>query len=318
VSSSQPALKLSGLPSKIMAKIIWILSLLILAAGPSDAAWRPVVLMHGLQASAEAMSHAQGWIESEFPGIYVHNVEIGDGKHDSMFMPFNQQIEVFAAVVKNDSKLAGGFNLIGHSQGGMVARGYVERYNDPPVYNLISWAGPQGGQFGVPDFNWFCPDAVCPWLNVLFDALMNGFPSKEVQNTFSFATYWKDPFHIKDYERLSVFLADVNNEREVKNSTYKKNLMSVNTFLLIDSANDTIVIPKTSPWFDFYKDGSERITVPLNETEGYQQDWIGLRTLNEAGKLLFHTVPCGHEDIPRDVCREYYELWTRPLLNNTM
>lgn len=32
---------------------------------------RPVVLLHGLMASAEAMSHAQGWIEADFPGIYV-------------------------------------------------------------------------------------------------------------------------------------------------------------------------------------------------------------------------------------------------------
>jgi len=264
------------------------------------------------------MSHAQGWIEAEFPGIYTHNVEIGDGQHDSLFMPFNKQIEVFAQVVANDSKLSNGFNLIGHSQGAMIARAYVERYNNPPVYNLISWAGPQGGQFGVPDFNWFCPDRYCPWINVLFDALLNGFPSREVQNTFSFATYWKDPFRIKDYVKDSVFLADINNEREEKNATYRKNMISLNTVLWVDSKNDTIVIPKTSPWFDFYKDGSEHVTVPMNQTQGYAEDWIGLRTLNEADKMIFKTVPCGHEDIPRDVCREPYELWTRPLLNNTL
>ena len=27
--------------------------------------------VHGLDASAEAMSHAQGWIETDFPGIHV-------------------------------------------------------------------------------------------------------------------------------------------------------------------------------------------------------------------------------------------------------
>ena len=79
---------------------------------------------------------------------------------------------MFAASVKSDPKLAKGFNLIGHSQvcnqiaqsscsrrekltrqGGLLSRAYVERFNDPPVYNLISWAGPMDGQYGVPDLN---------------------------------------------------------------------------------------------------------------------------------------------------------------------
>lgn len=67
--------------------------------------WRPVVLMHGLLASAEAMSHAAGWIAADYPvisakvlnqflkGIYIHNVEIGNGRDDSMFMNINQQVQ---------------------------------------------------------------------------------------------------------------------------------------------------------------------------------------------------------------------------------
>ena len=39
-------------------------------AAAAGAAYRPVVLMHGLTATAEAMSHAQQWIEADFPGIY--------------------------------------------------------------------------------------------------------------------------------------------------------------------------------------------------------------------------------------------------------
>ena len=55
--------------------------------------------MHGLLASAEAMSHAQKWIEADFPvnpplrdfqGIYTHNVEIGNGRDDSLTIDMNK------------------------------------------------------------------------------------------------------------------------------------------------------------------------------------------------------------------------------------
>ena len=38
-------------------------------------------------------------------------------------------------------------------------RAYVERYNDPPVYNLITMGGQHQGVFGFPD----CPinDTIC-------------------------------------------------------------------------------------------------------------------------------------------------------------
>ena len=40
---------------------------------------------------------------------------------------------------------------------GLVTRAFIERFNDPPVHNWISLAGPQFGVYGVPDFNALCP-----------------------------------------------------------------------------------------------------------------------------------------------------------------
>lgn len=68
----------------------------------------------------------------------------------SFIVPIEDQIDEFAATVRADPKLAGGFNVVGLSQGGLVVRGYVERYNDPPVKNLISICGIQGGEFSCP------------------------------------------------------------------------------------------------------------------------------------------------------------------------
>jgi hypothetical protein len=42
--------------------------------------------------------------------------------------------------------------------------------------------------------------------------------------------------------------------------------------------------------------------VPWQLEPSYLGDWIGLRTLNEDGRLLHGSVPCGHQDVPREVC----------------
>lgn len=135
-----------------------------------------------------------GWITADFPGIYTANIEIGNGNDDSMLWNMNKQVDEFARKVAADPKLARGFNVIGHSQGGLIIRGYVARYNSPPVHNMVSWAGPQDGVYGVPDFNALCPDRLCPWLNDLATYLSDGsWADKVVQDHFSFTNYWKPP-----------------------------------------------------------------------------------------------------------------------------
>lgn len=39
------------------------------------------------------------------------------------------------------------FNAIGFSQGTLITRGYIERCNNPPVFNYIAWVGPQDGNY---------------------------------------------------------------------------------------------------------------------------------------------------------------------------
>ncbi|MDR3738002.1 MAG: hypothetical protein P4L40_03190 [Terracidiphilus sp.] len=60
-----------------------------------------------------------------------------------MCLCFQAQVDQFAAAVRADPKLADGFNVVGLSQGGLIVRAYVEQYNDPPVYNLVSICGVQ-------------------------------------------------------------------------------------------------------------------------------------------------------------------------------
>lgn len=59
--------------------------------------------------------------------------------------PSPHQVDAFAEVVRADANLSQGFNAIGYSQGNLIIRAYVERYNKPPVKSFISFHGPMMG-----------------------------------------------------------------------------------------------------------------------------------------------------------------------------
>ena len=61
----------------------------------------------------------------------------------------DENAEVFAAAIKKDPKLAGGFNAVGFSQGNSVVRGYIQKYNNPTV---STWLSVHGTVVGVSSF----------------------------------------------------------------------------------------------------------------------------------------------------------------------
>jgi len=97
-----------------------------------------------------------------------------------------------------------------------------------------------------------------------------------------------------EYREKSVFLADINNEKSPRNETYKTNLTKLTNLVLVKFLNETIVEPKESEWFEFYAPGQENVIVSLKESPLYKEDWIGLKTLDEAGKLKFISVEGDH------------------------
>lgn len=91
-----------------------------------------------------------------------------------------------------------------------------------------------------------------------------------MQNHLVQATYWHDPFHEDKYRKHSTFLADINNELNV-NQTYIDNLRRLNRLVLVKFANDTIVVPKESQWFEFYDRGQDVNIMPLKESDLFLQ-----------------------------------------------
>lgn len=84
------------------------------------------------------------------------------------------------------------------------------------------------------------------------------------------ATYWHDPLNEEEYKIKSTFLSDINNEQNI-NSDYVLNLQNLDNFVMIKFENDSMVQPVDSEWFGFYKPGQSKETIPLQETDLYQQ-----------------------------------------------
>jgi len=139
--------------------------------------------------------------------------------HDTLLI---WQLDEFCSKMKAYPELAGGVNVVGYSQGGLLVRAYVERCNDPPVKNLLSYLGPQMGVYGVPRVNACCfsfsglnsetssslwslsgLSQICwvPYINTTLDTLVGTFIYSEwAQHLFSFAGYWRGlPPHLTLY-----------------------------------------------------------------------------------------------------------------------
>jgi len=303
---------------RVRAVVASMFAVGLFAAAHAQQSHVPVVLMHGLLSNAADLQQLQQWLEADFPGIYVKNVEIGDGKFDSIFMNMNDQVANFAQQLQSDPLLADGAILIGHSQGGLITRAYMERYNShPTVHHFISLAGPQGGVYGVPDFNDWCPDADCPWLAALMSKIIEkGWFEAIAQNFITFAQYWRDPLNYNLYLNSSGFLADVNNERATKNDAYRFNMISTTGQVhLVEAEDDHIVVPKQSAHFEFFAVGQDTTILNLTQTPGYINDWIGLRTLDSQGRLYLHRVPCTHRELPHVQCKStVYDAIIKPLI----
>ena len=67
--------------------------------------------------------------------------------------------------------------------------------------------------------------------------------------------------------------------------------ISMPIFLLFQ---DVTVEPRESSHFEFYAPGQDKEILPLRESALYLEDWIGLKQMDEAGKLHFYDIPGGH------------------------
>ena len=246
----------------------------------------PVVVLHGVASSSMKMQEFSEWISDTFNRT-VFNIEIGNGESTSLYTPLPTQLDILCDTLYDIDALKNGFDFIGMSQGGLLARGYVEQCNNYPVQNLITLVSPHGGVKNGLTLNMY---------------------SDFFQSHLSVAGYWRDPTELPTYLAKCNYLPLLNNERLTSGSDKQKtNIMSLVNFAAIWSSLDTTVIPPESAKFSFYDE--EYNVIPIQDTELYQSDLLGLKYLDENDSFHLHETNCSHVEHRDPVCyNQLYEI----------
>ena len=262
----------------------------------------PVVFAHGMGDSCynrgmdDIVKHTSNLLD----GVYTTCIAIGKNQHEDTtngyFLNMDASVDMFAAKIKEDPKLAQGFHAIGFSQGNNVIRGYIARYNDPPVNSFLSVNGVNAGEGAVP----YCRPSELGLGFSMCDLLMEQASKRaytEWAQEHSFqANYWRDPRPVEKeaYQTYSQ-LARWNNEGKTFNQTLKDNWARTSKFVWIMAEKDGMVWPREGEHWGA-PDPSDPFNhiLPMNETEWYQKDLFGLRTAQEAGKNFFESFNGDH------------------------
>jgi len=275
---------------------------------PSSSSGTPIVLMHGM---GDYATNPMGMVKiqkmiGEWANSYVHSVELcskpttlancsKEDQSNGFFMTMDDQVDQFARVVRADANLRNGFNAIGLSQGNTVIRGYIHKYNDPPVKSFVSMHGVMMGVAGLPQ----CPmnvtglGAICRSVDWLVGHF--GVYTEFVQKRLAQANYYRDPTDLKTYRKDAHFLPYINNEVPGhQNSSYTQNFKSLEKLVLVMAEDDSMVHPKESEHFGYFKDGSDKELISMKSAPWYTEDWFGLRSLDEAQKIDFYSTPGNH------------------------
>ena len=276
----------------------------------------PVVIWHGLGDNFEnpGLQDLADLLNETIPETVVHLIHLADtGASDrsaTFFGNVTEQIAHVCEQLANEPKLrnAPAINAIGFSQGGQLLRGYVERCNDPPVYNLVTFGSQHNGiqEFegcsGPSDWTCHTANALLHW----------GQWTDYVQSRLVPAQYFRDPEQLDQYLNHSNYLADINNERPLKNVTYADNIASLNKFVMYVFENDTRVIPMETGWFSEVNRTSEKVT-PLKERDIYKEDWLGLKKLDEKGGLIFDGLKGDHMRLEEEELKKAFKEYFSPV-----
>lgn len=282
----------------------------------------PLLIWHGLgdNYAADGLAEVASLAEETNPGTYVYIIRLDEDASSDRTATFlgnvTEQIATVCADIKADPILssAPGLNALGFSQGGQFLRGLVERCggdNGVKVRNLVTFGSQHNGiakyQLCKPT-DWLCKG----YIGLLKANTWGAW----VQGHLVPAQYFKavneetgEP--TGEYLANSNFIADINNERVLKNVTYAQNLAQLENFVMYVFENDTTVIPKETGWFAYTNLTSGEV-VELRDRDIYKEDWIGLKKLDEKGGLHFKTTKGEHMTLGKKVLNDVFGEWFAP------
>lgn len=252
---------------------------------------RPLVLIHGIGGSASDMNDLMNAYENE--GLTTYALSIKNsifGDMNDMCKSVADQIEMLPINHTNTS-----INLLGVSQGGLLARCYVERYSHKlaGVDSLIT--------YGTPHMGIYYKKIPIPLLH-----------------------YWKDPFYYEEYLEGNKFLKYMNNDvGHNESELFRKNMEGLEHFQMIWSGYDAVIQPVESAAFEFYnislaREERKLEIESLKHSSNYLQNKIGLMELSKKGGLEIWRYDCSHEEFKHPKCFFEYKINDKSIFNHSM
>jgi len=203
---------------------------------------------------------------------------------------FENQAEKACTMIKADKKLQNTkFNVMGLSQGGLIAR-YIAEFCNPEgstVHNMLTAGGPHMGVDKVPHcFN----GMFCDLTNWVAESMVYW---SVVQNHFGPAGYFRDINRWDTYMKDSVFLPNLNGQLSTTDMTLARTgISNLNGMMLVMFSEDTMIHPKETAQFGSIDKNGKLVT--MENQDLYKSNVFGLKTLNEAGKIKMHTCTGDH------------------------
>lgn len=300
----------------------------------------PIFFMHGVGDNHNEFGSMQDWIREIDPNVTMYSLPVCDDTASyANLWDQGQQImdRIREQIAASPDIYQDGYTFLSHSQGALTARTVVERMDDHNIHTFIGLAGPQAGEFGIPKA---CDNELLCELSKLgkdlvFSVVFTGLKADVFQQYLSFANFWNDPRPSyalgtphQDYLDGNTFLPVLNNDPQratqgpfkkkddTEAARYKANLLRLKQAVFTAGTTDDMIMPYNSGVWEFY-DATGKNIVPLKETALWTEDWLGLRELDESGRLnlsvaegVCHT--CWAHD--KDVFRKYIapQLPSRP------
>ncbi|SMQ54755.1 unnamed protein product [Zymoseptoria tritici ST99CH_1A5] len=283
----------------------------------------PLLIWHGLGDThdAEGLHSVGSLAESIHPQTYTYYIRIdddsGEDRKATFFGNLTAQVEKVCGDIQADPKLLDPttgtirVDALGFSQGGQFLRGLVQTCEGLSVRSLVTFGSQHNGIAELKacgTWDLLCKGAL---------ALARGnIWSAYVQSHVIPAQYFRSVndttgLGSEEYLSSSGWLARMNNELEVKNSTYKQRISELENFVMFIFEEDTTVIPKESGWFAEVNGTDGKVT-ELRERRMFKEDWLGLRELDEKGGLVFETTEGEHMQLDEEVLRRTFGRYFGP------
>lgn len=239
-------------------------------AAASEAGLPVVRWLHGINDTCEGERRVMAFL---FAGYDAKCIETTRGQITS----FATQIQIACDFLEAEIEtLKGGFTLVGMSQGGLIARGVLQKCNAGQyVRRLLTFGTPHQGVALIPGTGPSNPINHTVIL-LCYLGILRSFVGP--------CSYIRSTRYFSKYQRAHTVIADLNNEFH-ENQLYRQRISQLEVFMTARFSEDTMVQPKNSAIFGFYKDSSYKEYSEMEEEDIFRRDRLGLQALERSGRL---------------------------------